>query len=622
MHLRCSYVFWAFAAMASALLLRGQAPQFTISTVAGTGAASYTGEGGLATNATLNDPRGLVTDTVGNLYFCDHLNHVVRKIDTSGKITTIAGTGVAGYNGDNIPAATAQLNYPWRVSIDPAGNLYIADAVNDRIRKVTPDGMISTVAGNGSPGYTGDGGPATSATLQVPEQAEFDVYGNMFIADSYNNVVRKVAPDGTITTFAGTGFGAGIGNHPPAGGSYTGDGGLAAKATLNLPVSVAVDPAGSVYISDQINNVIRKVDLNGIITTVAGVSGVLGYNGDGGPATSAVFAYPAGIALDSSGDLYITDIGNSVLRVMLADGTMNTAAGNGVKGHSGDGGLATSAELNVPRQVVAGTFGDIYIADSANNAIRQLKPTSATTLGHITNAFGDIPIIAPNTWMIIKGTNLSAAGHTRPWKSSDFVDKQMPTALDSVSVTFTGPNGYSSKGYVYYISPTQLNILTPPDLPAGVVNLEVNNNGNLSRLGLILSQAISPTFFVFNGGPYIIATHLDGSLVGPTTLYPGLSTPAVAGDYVVIYANGFGPTSKAVVAGSMAQGGTLPTKPVVKIGGVQAKVTFAGLISPGLYQFNVVAPPGLDAKDQTIVATYEGHDTQQGTLLTVGPMKK
>ncbi|MBV8904333.1 MAG: hypothetical protein JOZ22_11920, partial [Acidobacteriia bacterium] len=263
-----------------------QVPSFTISTVAGNGSVGYSGDGGPATAAELGDPRGIVTDPAGNIYFCDIMDHVVRKIDLNGKISTIAGTGVAGYNGDNIPATQAQLNTPWRVTIDPAGNLYIAEEGNNRIRKVATNGIITTVAGNGTRGYSGDGGPATSASLRGPEQAELDVFGNLYIADTYNNVIRKVDTSGTITTIVGTGYGEGTSGEV---GGYSGDGGPATKAELFFPVSIALDPAGDLWISDQGNDVIREVNTSGIISTVAGIYNVAGYTGDGGPATRATF---------------------------------------------------------------------------------------------------------------------------------------------------------------------------------------------------------------------------------------------------------------------------------------------------------------------------------------------
>lgn len=584
-------------------------PSFTISTIAGDGASGYSGDGGPATAAALDDPRGIVTDPAGNVYFCDRENNVVRKIDLNGNISTVAGTGVAGYNGDNIQATRAQLNTPWRVTIDPAGNLYIADSGNDRIRKLAPNGIITTVAGNGSPGYSGDGGPATSATLRIPEQAEIDVFGNLYIADTGNNVIRKVATNGNIMTVAGTGFGAGVGNST-GNGAYSGDGGPAVNAELNLPVSIALDPAGNIWISDQLNNIIREVNTSGVINTVAGIYNRVGYTGDGGPATQATFNTPAGIARDAAGNIYVTDAGNNVLRILLTDGTIQTVAGNGRAGFAGDGGPATSAELDSLRQVAVGTFGEVYIADSFNNRIRKLTPTTIT-LGETTNAAGNIEVLAANTWITIKGTNLAPAGDTRSWQLSDFVNGQMPTSLDGVSVTLNGVNAFVS-----YISPNQVNALAPPSLQPGLVQVQLTNNGANSAIASVQLQSYSPTFFTFTGG-YVAAVHADGALIGPTSLYPGASTPAQRGEIIQLYANGFGPCTSPVTPGSPQQTGTLPTMPVITIGGTQAAVAFAGLISPGLYQFNVTIPANAASGDNTLTASYAGSTTQAGTLLTV-----
>jgi uncharacterized protein (TIGR03437 family) len=597
------------AAVASAAT-PAQVPSFIISTIAGNGNSGYSGDGGKATAAALNDPRGIVTDPAGNVYFCDRENNVVRKIDLNGVISTVAGTGLPGYNGDNIQGTKAQLNTPWRVTIDPAGNLYIADSVNDRIRKLAPNGIITTVAGNGLPGYSGDGGQAANATLRIPEQAELDVFGNLYIADTGNNVIRKVDTNGVITTVAGTGFGAGVGNST-GNGAYSGDGGPATKAQLNLPVSVALDPAGNLWISDQLNNVIRQVNTGGVINTVAGISTRIGYSGDGGPATQAVLNTPAGIARDAAGNIYVTDAGNNVLRAMLTDGTIRTVAGNGAAGFAGDGGPATSAKLNSLRQVAVGTFGEVYIADSFNNRIRKLTPTT-TAIGQTTNAAGSIQVIAANTWITIKGTNLAPAGDTRSWQTSDFVNGQMPVSLGGVSVTI---NGISA--YVSYISPSQVNALAPPGVQPGVAQIQVINNGVTSAIASVALQSYSPTFFTFNGGPYVAALHADGSIVGPATLYPGASTPGQTGETIEIYGNGFGPTVTPVQAGSLQQGGTLPVAPVFTIGGIPATVAYAGLVSPGLFQFNVVIPANAASGDNSIVASYSGFSTQVGALVTV-----
>jgi uncharacterized protein (TIGR03437 family) len=233
-------------------------------------------------------------------------------------------------------------------------------------------------------------------------------------------------------------------------------------------------------------------------------------------------------------------------------------------------------------------------------------------LGQTTNAASNIQVVTSNAWVAIKGTNLAPSGVTRTWQASDFVNGQMPTSLNGVSVTM---NGLSA--YVYYISPVQVNVLAPPSLPAGIVEIQVNNNGTKSAVANVELQSYSPSFFVFNGGPYVAAVHANGNIIGPTSLYPGASTPAQPGEAIQIYANGFGPTSTPVVAGSSVQSGTLPTLPVITIGGIAATVQFAGLISPGLYQFNVVVPSTAANGDNAIVATYSGFTTQAGALLTV-----
>ncbi len=230
----------------------------------------------------------------------------------------------------------------------------------------------------------------------------------------------------------------------------------------------------------------------------------------------------------------------------------------------------------------------------------------------VANAEGEIPTIAPNTWVEIKGVNLAPAGDSRVWQTSDFTGTQMPTQLDHVSVTVNGKSAY-----VYYISPTQINVLTPPDPITATVPVVVTNNGAVSASFTAQAQSISPSFFVFNGGPYVAAEHLGGSLIGPTTLYPGASTPAKPGEIVVLYANGFGPTSTAVVTGSTTQSGTLSPLPVVTIGGSAATVQFAGLVAPGEYQFNVVVPSKLADGDQPITVSYNGQNTQPGALITV-----
>jgi sugar lactone lactonase YvrE len=272
--------------------------------VAGTGVQGYSGDNGPATNAMLSQPHGLAIDAVGNVYIADYLNNRIRKVDTHGIITTVAGNGDGNFFGDGGPATNASLSMPGFVTVDPAGNLYIADSANNRIRKVDTNGIITSVAGNGSQGFSGDGGPATAATLVDPHGVALDSFGNLYIVDSENSRVRKVDTNGIINTVAGNGT-----------WSYSGDGGPATNASLARPFGAAVDMAGNLYIADHINNRIRKVDTNGIITTVAG-NGTLGLPVNGCVATNTSLAFPISVAVDAVGNLYIAGYTNyCILRV-------------------------------------------------------------------------------------------------------------------------------------------------------------------------------------------------------------------------------------------------------------------------------------------------------------------
>jgi uncharacterized protein (TIGR03437 family) len=328
-----------------------------ITTVAG-GGLSGLGDNGPATSAQLNQPQGVAVDSLGNLYIADWQNNRIRMV-SNGVITTVAGNGTRGFSGDGGAATSAQLAYPQSVAVDSAGNLYIADTSNSRIRKVS-NGVIATMAGNGGFGFSGDGGPAISAQLNGPVCVALDSAGNLYIADQLNQRIRKVS-NGVITTVAG-------------GGSSIGDNGPATTAQF-MPAGVAVDSANNLYIADSYYNRIRKVT-NGVIVTVAG-NGTQGYSGDNGLATSAQLNDPAGIAVDSAGSLYIADFANNCIR-KVTNGVITTVAGNGTRGFSGDGGPAASAELNLPAGVAVDSAGNLYIADSAR--IRKVTNGVITTI--------------------------------------------------------------------------------------------------------------------------------------------------------------------------------------------------------------------------------------------------
>jgi trimeric autotransporter adhesin len=359
--------------------------------VAGDGTYGYTGDGGLATSASLYSPYSVTVDASGNIYFIDTGNQRVRMVTKStGIITTVAGDGTYGYTGDGGQATSASLGYPSGIAVDASGNVYIADTNNDRIRVVTKStGIITTVAGDGLPAYSGDGGQATSASLRNPRDVAVDASGNIYIADNNNHRIRMVTKStGIITTVAGDGR-----------EDYTGDGGQATAAGLNHPYGVVVDASGNIYIVDISNRRIRMVTKStGIITTVAG-DGLPVYSGDGGQATSASLGYPSGIAVDASGNIYIADPeSNRIRMVTKSTGIITTVAGDGLREFYGDGGQATSASLSSPEDVAVDASGNIYIADSSNHRIRLVVPqASASSLAPSLSPLSLVPSAPPTS---------------------------------------------------------------------------------------------------------------------------------------------------------------------------------------------------------------------------------
>jgi len=391
------------------------APDGTLTVVAGNGTLGFSGDGGPATSASLAYPRGLALDSAGNVYIAESLSSRIRKV-SGGIITTVAGNGIFGYSGDGGPATSASLDSPEGVAVDTVGNLFIADYGNNAIREVS-GGIIATIVGGGVEeplGPLGDGGPARSAFLSAPVGLAVDSMGNLYIADTGNNRIRRVSA-GIITTVAGEGM---IG--------FSGDGGPATRAGLNGPQSVALDSGGNLYIVDTYNQRIRKVTAAGIITTVAG-DGTEGFLGDGGPASKASLDDSLGIALDAAGSLYIADTDSyRVRKVTGGTGIITTIAGNGAFKFSGDGGLATNASLSIPYAVAKGAEGDLYIADTGNARVRKVSNGIIRTVagdgvevtsparGAIGNPValavdldGDLYIAANNTVLKLAGWNLS-----------------------------------------------------------------------------------------------------------------------------------------------------------------------------------------------------------------------
>jgi len=364
-------------------------PNNLITTMAGNGGTGFSGDGGQATNASLDNPYGVAVDDTGDLFIADANNNRIREVNSFGTITTVAGNGIPDYSGDGGLAASAGIDDPIGVAVDSIGNLFIADADNNRIRKVDTYGTITTVAGNGNADYAGDGGPATNAALSYPYGVAVDGAGNLFIADLGNNRIRKVDTNGIISTVAGNGT---VG--------YSGDGSLATNAALADPYGVAVDGTGHLFIADLGNNRIRKVDPLGLISTVAG-NGTAGYSGDGGLAINAACSAPAGVAVDVAGNLFIADSGNNRIREVGTNGIIFTVVGNGTAGHSGDDGQATNAVLSYPIGVAVDSGGNLFIADSGNDRIRKVMSTQYPTLilDNLTIFDqGNYAIIISNAW--------------------------------------------------------------------------------------------------------------------------------------------------------------------------------------------------------------------------------
>ena len=612
------------------VLCQAQAPpQYTITTIAGQlGTSGYAGDGGAATSASLWGPAAVIFDSSGNLYIADADNDLVREVNTSGAISTIAGncptTPCTGaFSGDGAAATKAGLNHPSGLTFDSSGNLNIADTDNYEVRKVT-SGTINTVAGKNSSGagFAGDLAAATSAQLWNPSGVAVDSAGNIYIADAYNNVVRVVCETqtpiactnnafvnstgyvtwaaGDINTFAGKDVNSCTTG--TCGAGYTGDGGVATGALLNNPTAVLLDGSGNLYISDSGNNAIRMVNTSGIITTVVGGGGPLaaGYSGDGGPALQAQLNNPKGIALDSSGNLYIADTDNSVIRMVTPGpkGIITTIAGTGTPGSSGDGGPATSAELSFPSGVAV-HGGNVYIADSGNNAIRLLTPAVAVPKINAGGVVNGASYTAP----VVPGSIAAVFGDFFLTSTSTDTSLPLETSLQTLSFQFSG----GTAAPLYFVSGGQANLQVPWELTGpSTATLAATLNGMTGATQTVNVAAAAPAIFTTNAqgsGP--------GAIQDSSYNLVDSSNPAIAGKTtILIYCTGLGavsanqPATGAPASLDSTKLAPTVTMPTVTIGGVAATPSFSGLAPGyvGLYQVNVPVPATVAAGSAVPVA--------------------
>ncbi|PQJ13105.1 hypothetical protein CJD36_005015 [Flavipsychrobacter stenotrophus] len=450
-----------------------------ISSIAGSGTSGYSGDGGAASSANLSYPYAVAVSTSGIIYIADQVNNRIRKVTAAGVITTFAGNGAAGNTGDGGAATTATLNNPIGVAVDASGNVYIADYGNSRIRKVNAAGIISNFAGSG---VGLDGGAATAADLYHPSGVAVDPSGNVYIAETGNNRIRKVNTSGIISSVAGNGV-----------SGFSGDGAAATLAKLSSPVGVCTDAYGNICIADMGNHRIRKVNASGIITTVAG-TGALGFSGDGGLATAAAINTPYGMTIDGFGNIYICDYGNYRVRKVSTTGIMSTFAGNGSVGFSGDGGLATAAMLNRPTGIAVDASGNVYEADINNQRIRKFAACILPVSGIISG---------PSTVIIGNNITLATTGTGGTW-SSVFTAKATVAAsgmvhaiasgIDTIKYTVTNTCGTTSSVYVVSITSskpaentvaattTPTTIRVYPNPSTGVLNIETDQDDAISNV--------------------------------------------------------------------------------------------------------------------------------------------
>ena len=465
-------------------------------------------------------PQVIARDNSGNLYFIE--GNQVRKIDSSGAIVTVAGTGAGGYDGDNGPATAAQLSTPYALAVDSTGNLYIADSAS-RIRIVSPGGTIASCAGSVARGYSGDGGQATAALLSLPLGMAIDAAGNLYIADNQNQRIRKVSANGIISTVAGIGT-----------PGFSGDNDLAVHAAINSPSAVAVDQNGNVYVVDTGNQRVRKIATNGVITTIAGGGTA---DGDGGPATSAQLGAPIGVAVDRSGNVYIAESQTNRFRMVAANGIITTIAGTGAFGSYGDGGPAVNAAFEYPAAIVFDNSGNLTITDDLSHTVRLLTPIGQGAVLSVSSTHTGNFLFAGTGQYHVTVSNAYQAGST---SGKVTVSESVPTAFPDYSLSGDGWTCGStmcsrsdplSGGSSY--PDVVVTVSVPQSAPSQVTNqVTVSGGGAAMTGGSDLTLITVPPPVAIQTNPPGLQFSVDGLTVQTApqsvSLNPGSHTIAVA----------------------------------------------------------------------------------------------
>ena len=572
------YIFLPLAAGLVATCAWGQ--QYTISTLAGNATPGFAGDGGAAASAELSSPNGMAFDSSGNLYIADSVNNRIRKI-SGGNISTVAGNGTQGFTGDKAAATSAELFAPSGVTLDSAGNLYIADTGNHVIRMVATSGTITTIAGNNTGGYAGDGGAAVNANLEFPASVAVDSSGNIYIADAGNNVIREII-GGNISTIAGQGF---------------------AGVTLQDPESILLDGLGNLYICDSDGLRILKFAIATQTLTMVAGSGNIGFSGDFGPATDADLNDPKSMAVDANGYVYIADTNNNRIRKVSPDGIITTIAGQSTPGYGGDNGPATSAFLRFPHGIAVDASGNVYIADTGNNVVRLLKPVTPSILTKgVVNAASFTANVSPGSLATVFGSDFVGTGQI-----AGATVLPLPVSLGGVAVSVNG-----KPAPVLFVDSTQVNFQIPWETAVGSATVTVSSNGITSASVNATVLSAAPGLFVFSSRA-IVQNFPDFSLNGP-------GHPAKGGSTIVAYFTGGGAVSPTVADGAPSGSNPPSEEPkgyvTATIGGQNAEVISASLTPGfvGLWQANITLPSVPSAGDFPLTISAGGQTSNAASV--------